>query len=483
MAFFDLNLPPVDLEDGGGEGEAFGRGHDGTADGGVGAGGPQVGARVVGLPPLGLAGRRRGAFDPSRGSLPSSSSGGRTHGRLGLAGRTQAVGWLGGSGFTGHEVFGAHDGGALGAHDGGAFWAHDGGALGAHDGGAFRAHDGDALGAHDGGAFRAHDGDALGSHDGGAFRAHDGGAFRAHDGDALGVHDGGVFRAHDGGAFRAHDGDALGAHDGGAFRAHDGGRAGANSGSAFGHDVGGHQDMDANDGHGHVFGEDDAAASGDEENGTGDTQDMGDQGNDAADGHDTGIDLNVMANKKRRAFYTDDDKRSFYTAILEMNGRGPLKHGVTRELSARMKVPARVLRRVWNNGRRGGGVNAVINRKPGRVGRKRITLDSVALAAIPPRHRTTIRDVAGAMNMSKTTVHKLLKEHELRKHTNELKPLLTEENKKARIMYCISNLEPASMPENPIFKDSYNVIHIDEKWFYLTRRSQGIYLGINEPNP
>ena len=127
-----------------------------------------------------------------------------------------------------------------------------------------------------------------------------------------------------------------------------------------------------------------------------------------------------MANKKRRTFYNDDDKRALYAIILERNGCGPLRRGVSKELSDRTDVPARVLRRIWENARRGGGVNAVINKKAGRVGRKRAALDLDALMAVPPKDRKTIRDVASALNMKKNTVHKLLKEHNFRKHTNGL---------------------------------------------------------------
>ncbi|XP_044958187.1 uncharacterized protein LOC123409314 [Hordeum vulgare subsp. vulgare] len=387
-------------------------------------------------------------------------SNGRRQGRLGVGhagcGRGQAVvrhigsssgaerhlrfGWRHSRGFAEHEdsgAYSAHDDGAFVSHDGGAYSAHDDDALGAHDGGAFVSRDGGAYNAHDGGAYGAHDDDAFGAHDGGAFVSHDGGTYGAHDGGAYGAHSDDAFGAHDEGAFVSHDGDAYGAHD------------------DDGHDT---DQQDEEDGHGT-----DHNAEDHENNNI--------------------IDLNVMANRRRRTFHTDDDKRLLYTAILEINGRGPLKRGVTKKISAKHKVPVRVLRRIWDNGRRGGGVNAVINKRAGRVGRKCVTLDSDALAAVPPNDRTTIRDVAGALNMAKTTVHRLLKEHELCKHTNELKPMLTEENKKARVTYCISNLEPASMPENPVFKDSFNVVHIDEKWFYRTRKTQGVYLGINEPNP
>lgn len=133
MAFFDLNLPPVDGADELGDGRPRGqpgdlnRGHGGSAGGGgaafrrdgpglhrvdragrfwtAGAGGKEVPRGVAGLPRLG----GRGSFDRSRRSPPSTSRGAGDHGRLGLAGRALAavrdVASSSGAGLHGHGVF------------------------------------------------------------------------------------------------------------------------------------------------------------------------------------------------------------------------------------------------------------------------------------------------------------------------------------------------------------------------------------------
>lgn len=84
------------------------------------------------------------------------------------------------------------------------------------------------------------------------------------------------------------------------------------------------------------------------------------------------------------------------------------------QVSCRRRQISRVLRRIWENGRHG-GVNVVINKRRGRCGRKQIMVDPVALAAIPLKDRKTIHGVSAALGMKKTTVYKLLKEHEFRK--------------------------------------------------------------------
>nr|XP_043615805.1 uncharacterized protein LOC122587706 [Erigeron canadensis] len=77
-------------------------------------------------------------------------------------------------------------------------------------------------------------------------------------------------------------------------------------------------------------------------------------------------------------------------------------------------------------------------------------------------------------------VHRRIKEGELQPHTNAIKPTLTEENKKARLEFCLSMIPPSlSTP----FYDMFNVVHIDEKWFYMSKPSKLYYLVPGEDEP
>ena len=44
-------------------------------------------------------------------------------------------------------------------------------------------------------------------------------------------------------------------------------------------------------------------------------------------------------------------------------------------------------------------------------------------------------------------------------------------------------LDKNSLPHNPQFMDMENTIHIDEKWFYLTKKSETYYLLPDEEEP
>ncbi|EEE52908.1 hypothetical protein OsJ_35513 [Oryza sativa Japonica Group] len=85
--------------------------------------------------------------------------------------------------------------------------------------------------------------------------------------------------------------------------------------------------------------------------------------------------------------------------------------------------------------------------------------------------------------MMKEGVTKRLKEGRFRRHTNAIKFTLTEDNMKARVQFCIQMLDSQSIPDEPTFKSLYNIVYIDEKWFYRTKPDENYYLSLDEPNP
>ena len=60
---------------------------------------------------------------------------------------------------------------------------------------------------------------------------------------------------------------------------------------------------------------------------------------------------------------------------------------------------------------------------------------------------------------------------------------MMDDNMKARLIFCLSLLEESSIPYDPKFKSMYNVVNTDEKWFYVTKKSQNYYLLTDENDP
>uniref|UniRef100_A0A8R7U4H5 Transposase Tc1-like domain-containing protein n=1 Tax=Triticum urartu TaxID=4572 RepID=A0A8R7U4H5_TRIUA len=198
--------------------------------------------------------------------------------------------------------------------------------------------------------------------------------------------------------------------------------------------------------------------------------------------------LDVMSNKETRRQYSTDDKRHIYAEIIARNGTSKrLKHGVSKAVAVVCICPRRIVQRVWQEAKRGGGITGVKNNRKLKSGRKKINFNIDALEAIPPGERTTLEQVAGHMNVSTSTVWRRLKMKEIRRITSELKPALTDENQRARVEYALKHLEPCSLTSlsgiKPTFRADMDVVHIDEKWFYRTRKTQNMYLSHRENAP
>ncbi|XP_042027326.1 uncharacterized protein LOC121774533 [Salvia splendens] len=87
------------------------------------------------------------------------------------------------------------------------------------------------------------------------------------------------------------------------------------------------------------------------------------------------------------------------------------------------------------------------------------------------------------MGVSKTTVGRWAKSHLIRPHTNAIKPTLTEANKISRMRWCLTHIQPALYEGKLLHHAMHNTIHIDEKWFYMTKTSDRYYLLPDEDEP
>lgn len=72
---------------------------------------------------------------------------------------------------------------------------------------------------------------------------------------------------------------------------------------------------------------------------------------------------------------------------------------------------------------------------------------------------------------------------DIRRHSNFIKYFLKEDNTRQQLQFCLSMLESGSIPHDPIFKGMYNIVHIDEKWLYMTKEFEKNYLSQDEENP
>ena len=103
------------------------------------------------------------------------------------------------------------------------------------------------------------------------------------------------------------------------------------------------------------------------------------------------------------------------------------------------------------------------------------------LKEIPQRRRKTYRSTAKAMGVALSTVQRMLLHRNVcHIHTSSLKPTLTEENKMSRMELALSFIDKNNTSK---FKNMEDLIHIDEKWFYLTKDGQCFIIAADKEEP
>ncbi|XP_059295716.1 uncharacterized protein LOC132049075 [Lycium ferocissimum] len=184
----------------------------------------------------------------------------------------------------------------------------------------------------------------------------------------------------------------------------------------------------------------------------------------------------------------NEERQAIAEWLLKESNGGKLKRGSLKQAEILFHTPNRTMRRIWRQVRSSishGNSLDVSTKYVGIVGRKRVHIDVNLVKENPLCRRRNIRSLACAINMSSSTVHRRVKEGAIRSHTNAIKPYLTETNKKARVQFCLSMIASGTLHSNPMFIDMYNYVHMDEKWFFLTKKSAKFYLlpEEEEPNP
>jgi transposase-like protein len=192
-----------------------------------------------------------------------------------------------------------------------------------------------------------------------------------------------------------------------------------------------------------------------------------------------------QGNNQRREL-TNEQRQQIYEALLTLSNGGKMKKNTTTQVAQIFNVKRSLVQAIWRRAKecRALGISVdVSSRKPKNCGRKKIQVDLSQVVHVPLRRRRTIRSLAAAIGVKRSTLHKCFKEGKLRRHSSSLKPYLKEANKKQRLQFCVSMLDENTLPNNPRFKDMRNIVHLDEKWFNGTKKTRTMYLAPDEADP
>ncbi|KAE8795238.1 hypothetical protein D1007_29976 [Hordeum vulgare] len=151
-----------------------------------------------------------------------------------------------------------------------------------------------------------------------------------------------------------------------------------------------------------------------------------------------------------------------------------------------MNVCVRTVSRIWNlaNDQLDLGQEVNVSSKKENVGRKRKELDLARTTTVPLNRRRTIRSLARCLGVPRSMLHDRFQLKELKHITNIVKPFLKPANKLASLKFCISMMDEHSVSTPcPSFKSMNNMVHIDEKWYEMTRVKNTYYVLPGEPEP
>ncbi|XP_047942997.1 uncharacterized protein LOC125189809 [Salvia hispanica] len=181
-----------------------------------------------------------------------------------------------------------------------------------------------------------------------------------------------------------------------------------------------------------------------------------------------------------------DTKNLIAQSLLQQSYSGHLRHGALIKAAQQFGVCKKTVHRIWAKAKeqmeRGVPVN-VRDRVRGYNHKDKMQLDDNKVRQLSMLERSTIRKMARKLEISKSTLGRMKKEGLIRPHTSAVKPILTDLNKLARLRWSLSQIQPIRIDGKLKYNTMHNVVHIDEKWFYMTKSSDRYYLLPDEDEP
>ncbi|KAL1554912.1 hypothetical protein AAHA92_15416 [Salvia divinorum] len=185
-------------------------------------------------------------------------------------------------------------------------------------------------------------------------------------------------------------------------------------------------------------------------------------------------------------FLSSNMKNNIVQFLLKNSHDGVLAKGAVNEAAWAFEVHRKTIYRIWKAATEmmmNGEPAIMVGKVKGYKHADKQVIDEEKVRNLSVLERSSYRKMAPKLGVSKTTLCRWVKEKQLRPHTNAVKPLLTDVNKLARLRWCLSQLQPTITQGKVSYHDMRNIVHIDEKWFYMTKSSDRNYILPDEDEP
>ncbi|KAE9302957.1 hypothetical protein PF008_g22352 [Phytophthora fragariae] len=176
---------------------------------------------------------------------------------------------------------------------------------------------------------------------------------------------------------------------------------------------------------------------------------------------------------------TDEERQAVWKTLLLRSTRGVLSPGDIVQTAAHFHLSRFVVARIWERGisSMGDRVAAVVKSRKSARGRKK--LDRAVLcehvSAVPVNERENHRKIQQASNTSSYLIQQLIKEGYMRRALRQTRSLLTASHRVARLKLAVNHVK-LNGDGQYYFDPMFDVVHIDEKWLYVKKIAQRVYV-------
>ncbi|XP_042059698.1 uncharacterized protein LOC121804255 [Salvia splendens] len=181
-----------------------------------------------------------------------------------------------------------------------------------------------------------------------------------------------------------------------------------------------------------------------------------------------------------------DTKNLIAQSLLQSSHLGKVPYGGFVKATKEFGVSRKTVHRIWAETRiqiQSGVLVSIKDRVKGFKRKDEIQLDENRVRALSFFERSTIRKMVVKLDLSKSTVCRMVKANHLRLHTNVVKPLLTASNKLTIMKWGLTHVLPVVHNGMVKYHTMHNVVHIDEKWFFMIKSTDRYYLLPDEEEP
>jgi hypothetical protein len=207
--------------------------------------------------------------------------------------------------------------------------------------------------------------------------------------------------------------------------------------------------------------------------------------------------------RKKKLELSLNNRQSAFLILWSKVENGRLPHGALRDAANFFSVDITTISRLWRGVKN--KIDDAVNNQNGEQvdvetlltdirfyesGRKQsgrhmkwdVAAMKEAVRNLRLNERQNFRMLAQNIAVPVPTLHRMFKKGCFRRHTSPLKPFLTEENKVARVAYCLEEIDGATVVgAGPVhYKDMFDRVDIDEKWFYQTSDGKNYILTAAE---